>query len=117
MTKQSLTNKELASCSFCGRTEEGVEKLISGPNAYICDKCVRLCSSILDKKKSKSYEISILKPKEIKARLDEYIIGQEKAKRAISVAVYNHYKRVAALGKNSEIEFNKSTVLLIGPTG
>lgn len=117
MTKQSLTNKELASCSFCGRTEEGVEKLISGPNAYICDKCVRLCSSILDKKKSKSYEISILKPKEIKARLDEYIIGQEKAKRAISVAVYNHYKRVEALGKNSEIEFNKSNVLLLGPTG
>ena len=117
MTKQGLTNKELASCSFCGRTEEGVEKLISGPNAYICDKCVRLCSSILDKKKTKNYEISILKPKEIKARLDEYIIGQENAKRAISVAVYNHYKRVEALGKDSEIEFNKSNVLLLGPTG
>jgi ATP-dependent Clp protease ATP-binding subunit ClpX len=117
MSKKSATTREIAACSFCGRTEEGVEKLISGPNAYICDKCVRLCSSILDKKKPANYEISVLKPKEIKARLDEYIIGQESAKRAISVAVYNHYKRILSLGKTSDIEFSKSNVLLFGPTG
>ncbi|ADI38944.1 ATP-dependent Clp protease ATP-binding subunit ClpX [Waddlia chondrophila 2032/99] len=117
MTTKSSATKEIASCSFCGRTEEGVEKLISGPKAYICDKCVRLCSSILDKKKATNYELSVLKPKEIKEKLDEYIIGQEKAKRAISVAVYNHYKRVQSLGKESDIEFNKSNVLLFGPTG
>jgi len=117
MARKSTTTRDVAACSFCGRTEEGVEKLISGPHAYICDKCVRLCSSILDKKKNTSYEISVLKPKEIKAKLDEYIIGQESAKKAISVAVYNHYKRVQSLGKGSEVEFSKSNVLLFGPTG
>ncbi len=117
MSNKNAATKEIASCSFCGRTEEGVEKLISGPNAYICDKCVRLCSSILDKKKTSNYELSVLKPKEIKARLDEYIVGQESAKKAISVAVYNHYKRVQALTKGSEVEFSKSNVLLFGPTG
>nr|WP_272946407.1 ClpX C4-type zinc finger protein [Candidatus Protochlamydia amoebophila] len=80
MSKKSLT-KELASCSFCGRTEEAVEKLISGPNVYICDKCVRLCTGILDKKAPSTYEFKILKPKEIKEKLDEYIIGQESAKK------------------------------------
>jgi ATP-dependent Clp protease ATP-binding subunit ClpX len=117
MTNKKTATNEVAACSFCGRTEEGVEKLISGPSAYICDKCVRLCSSILDKKKAANYELSILKPKEIKARLDEYIIGQENAKKAISVSVYNHYKRVQSLGKESDIEYHKSNVLLFGPTG
>ncbi|NGX43461.1 MAG: ATP-dependent Clp protease ATP-binding subunit ClpX [Chlamydiae bacterium] len=117
MAKKTISTKELATCSFCGRGEEGVEKLISGPSAYICDKCVRLCSSILDKKKKPDHEFSILKPKEIKAKLDEYIIGQESAKRAISVSVYNHYKRILSLGKDQEIEFSKSNVLLFGPTG
>ena len=111
-------SKELASCSFCGRTEEGVEKLISGPNVYICDKCVRLCTGILDKKASTPYEFKILKPKEIKHKLDEYIIGQEKAKITIAVAVYNHYKRIRAKQKESQgVEFSKSNVLLFGPTG
>src|SRR5262249_16129119 len=100
---EKTATQELVACSFCGRTEEGVEKLISGPSAYICDKCVRLCSSILDKQKTAKYELSILKPKEIKERLDEYIIGQENVKKAISVAVYNHYKRIQSLGKQSEI--------------
>lgn len=104
-------------CSFCGRTEEAVEKLISGPSVYICDKCVRLCSGIIEKKKPTSFEFKILKPKEIKARLDEYIIGQEKAKRAISVAVYNHYKRIRSQGKDAPIELSKSNVMLFGPTG
>lgn len=112
MTKKS----EVASCSFCGRTEDIVEKLISGPNAYICDKCVGLCIDIIQKKPV-SYEMKLLKPKEIKDHLDEYIIGQESAKRTISVAVYNHYKRIRSLSKQSEIEYSKSNVMLIGPTG
>lgn len=117
MSKKSLTNKDLASCSFCGRTEEAVEKLISGPNVYICDKCVRLCTGILDKKTPSNQEFKILKPKEIKDLLDEYIIGQENAKKTISVAVYNHYKRIRAKSKESPVEFSKSNVLLFGPTG
>lgn len=110
------TQNEMASCSFCGRTEDAVEKLISGPNAYICDKCVGLCVDIVQKKPV-SYEMKLLKPKEIKAHLDEYIIGQESAKRTISVAVYNHYKRIRSLAKKSDIEYSKSNVMLIGPTG
>ena len=116
MTKKNFTAKDLASCSFCGRTEDAVEKLISGPSVYICDKCVRLCNGILEKKTTQ-FEFKVLKPKEIKARLDEYIIGQEKAKRTIAVAVYNHYKRVMALGKDPKVDFTKSNVLLLGPTG
>jgi ATP-dependent Clp protease ATP-binding subunit ClpX len=110
--------KEKTACSFCGRTEEAVEKLISGPNVFICDKCVKLCSGILEKKAAPShYEINLLKPKEIKERLDEFVIGQDLAKRTISVAVYNHYKRVIALKKNENVGFSKSNVLLLGPTG
>ncbi len=118
MSKKSPTPKDIACCSFCGRTEEAVEKLISGPNVYICDKCVRLCTGILDKKAPSSYEFKILKPKEIKAKLDEYIIGQDNAKKTISVGVYNHYKRIRARNsKENNVEFNKSNVLLFGPTG
>lgn len=109
--------KELACCSFCGRTEEAVEKLISGPSVFICDKCVRLCTGILDKKAPANYDFKILKPRELKQKLDEYIIGQESAKKTISVAVYNHYKRIRAKSKDSSVEFSKSNVLLFGPTG
>ena len=108
-------------CSFCGRDEDSVDKLISGPNAYICDKCVRLCLDIVEKKPKKEGEpskaIILLKPKEIKDRLDEYIIGQETAKRTISVAVYNHYKRIRAIEQSHPVEYSKSNVLLLGPTG
>lgn len=119
MIKSSTPPKDTVACSFCGRTEEAVEKLISGPNVYICDKCVRLCSGIIEKKKPSSFHFKMLKPKEIKDRLDEYIIGQEKAKRAIAVAVYNHYKRILANQKKEpeQVEFSKSNVLLFGPTG
>lgn len=120
MSKKSITTKDLASCSFCGRTEESVEKLISGPNVYICDKCVRLCTGILDKKTTSTHEFKILKPKEIKNKLDEYIIGQENAKKTIAVGVYNHYKRIRSKQKDTQqnsIEFSKSNVLLFGPTG
>ncbi len=103
-------------CSFCGRTEESVEKLIAGPNALICDKCIHLCVDILHKK-PESPQIKVMKPKEIKAHLDEYVIGQESAKKTIAVAVYNHYKRVLSLSKESDVEYSKSNVLLIGPTG
>lgn len=117
MKQKSSNQTDPICCSFCNRTEDGVEKLISGPNVFICDKCVRLCSGILEKKKPASYDFKVLKPKEIKERLDEYIIGQENAKRAISVAVYNHYKRILAKDKENSIEFSKSNVLLFGPTG
>ncbi len=111
-----MTKKETPACSFCGRTEEAVEKLISGPNSYICDKCVHLCVDIIEKKPV-HHELKVLKPKEIKEALDAYVIGQEKAKKTISVAVYNHYKRVRTLGKKGEVEYSKSNVLLLGPTG
>ena len=118
MTKQEITPKDPISCSFCGRNEEAVEKLISGPDVYICDKCVRLCSGILEKKKPAQFDLKVLKPKEIKERLDEYIIGQENAKKTISVAVYQHYNRIRAYQKNpNNVEFSKSNVLLLGPTG
>ncbi|MDP1879961.1 MAG: ATP-dependent Clp protease ATP-binding subunit ClpX [Parachlamydiaceae bacterium] len=119
MSKKSTPPKDLTSCSFCGRTEEAVEKLISGPHVYICDKCVRLCTGILDKKSPTSYDFKILKPKEIKDKLDEHIIGQDNAKKTIAVGVYNHYKRIRSKGKESSqsVEFNKSNILLFGPTG
>ncbi len=112
----SKKDKDPAVCSFCGRPEEAVEKLISGPQTFICDKCVRLCMEIIEKK-SVHHELKILKPKEIKTALDAYVIGQEKAKKTISVAVYNHYKRVRSLTQENAVEYSKSNVLLLGPTG
>jgi ATP-dependent Clp protease ATP-binding subunit ClpX len=109
-------NNEKTACSFCGRTEDLVEKLISGPNSFICDKCVLLCVDIIQKKPV-AHEMKFLKPKEIKKHLDEYIIGQEAAKKTISVAVYNHYKRIRSLSKKSDVEYTKSNVMLVGPTG
>ncbi|MCH1430546.1 MAG: ATP-dependent Clp protease ATP-binding subunit ClpX [Chlamydiales bacterium] len=116
MSRKSFGSKEIASCSFCGRTEDLVDKLISGPSVYICDKCVRLCMGIVDKKPT-SHDFKLLKPKEIKSRLDDYIIGQDTAKKIISVAVYNHYKRIRSLNKENEVLYSKSNVLLLGPTG
>ncbi len=110
-------------CSFCGRTQDEVRKLIAGPGVYICDECVALCEDILaeDKEltKAKDSDFKSLTPKEIKNLLDEYIISQERAKKILSVAVYNHYKRVAANlnKKKNSIELDKSNILLIGPTG
>lgn len=118
MTKSSPETK--AHCSFCGRDESVVEKLIAGPGVFICDKCIRLCTGLVEAP-TQTKEFVLLKPKDIKSKLDEYIIGQEAAKRTVSVAVYNHYKRIraqqnATLG-NQEVEYAKSNVLLIGPTG
>lgn len=123
MSKDQFSKEGKPTCSFCGRGEEGVEKLIAGPNVYICDKCVHLCNGILEKKPSASthFEFNSLKPKEIKASLDHYIIGQEKAKKTISVAVYNHYQRILSLQNQDtteeSVEFHKSNVMLLGPTG
>jgi len=119
MNRRPSISQEMIVCSFCGRSEDSVEKLISGPNAFICDKCIRLCMDIVDRKEAKrEHETKLLKPKEIKQRLDAYVVGQEKAKKTISVAVYNHYKRIRSLNKESkDLEYSKSNVLLLGPTG
>lgn len=116
MSKKPFSSPEPTLCSFCGRTEDLVEKLISGPNVFICDKCVRLCMGIIEKKTT-HHEIKILKPKEIFEKLNEYVIGQDEAKKTISVAVYNHYKRIEMMSKGSEAEYNKSNVMVMGPTG
>jgi ATP-dependent Clp protease ATP-binding subunit ClpX len=113
----TASGDESAKCSFCSRPEDGVEKLISGPNAYICDKCVRLCVDIISKKPV-HHELKVLKPKEIFDRLGDYIIGQNRAKKTLAVAVYNHYKRIRAhASENREIQYSKANVLLLGPTG
>ncbi|MDY0093702.1 MAG: ATP-dependent Clp protease ATP-binding subunit ClpX [Candidatus Vecturithrix sp.] len=107
-------------CSFCGKSQDAVRKLIAGPSVYICDECVQLCNEIiLEDWDEQSSQVSqkLLKPKEIHSILDEYVIGQEYAKRVLSVAVYNHYKRIEAGAELGDIELQKSNVLLIGPTG
>ncbi len=109
-------------CSFCGKTQDQVERLISGPGVYICDGCVELCMDIVEGIPTKQKVITpkpakkLPKPMEIKAALDEYVIGQEKAKQVLSVAVYNHYKRIY-LKSPDDVEINKSNVLMLGPTG
>ncbi|MCH9617375.1 MAG: ATP-dependent Clp protease ATP-binding subunit ClpX [Chlamydiia bacterium] len=112
----STNQEETAKCSFCSRPEDSVEKLISGPNAYICDKCVRLCIDIISKKPVK-HEMKSLKPKEIVEKLGDHIIGQDDAKKTLAVAVYNHYKRIRAHHRDDTISYTKSNVLLLGPTG
>lgn len=111
-----MSKQEVPTCSFCGRTEEAVEKLISGPSSYICDKCVRLCIDIIEKKPV-HHELKVLKPKELRSCLDAYVIGQDRAKKTISVAVYNHFKRIRSMSKETQVEYSKSNVLLLGPTG
>ncbi len=103
-------------CSFCDKTEDQVDKLISGKDAFICNECVDLCKNLLERRPTPK-KLRLLKPKEIKERLDEYVIGQERAKRSISVAVYNHYKRITSANAGDDVEIQKSNVLLIGPTG
>ncbi len=111
-------------CSFCGKTQDQVRKLIAGTNnVFICDECIDLCAEILDEEMEDQEQsnaglndINLLKPKEIKAFLDEYVIGQEDAKKVLSVAVYNHYKRVTSI-KNTEVNVQKSNILMLGPTG
>lgn len=108
-------------CSFCNKSQDQVRKLIAGPNgAYICDECVDICAEIIEEEFEdipvENQEINLLKPKEIKEFLDEYVIGQDEAKKVLSVAVYNHYKRIMS-GQNLDVEIQKSNILMVGPTG
>lgn len=107
-------------CSFCGKAQEQVKKLIAGPGVYICDECIELCNEIIDEELNEEVALdlgNIPKPKEIKAILDSYVIGQEEAKRSLSVAVYNHYKRINSEDRFEDVELQKSNILLLGPTG
>jgi ATP-dependent Clp protease ATP-binding subunit ClpX len=109
-------------CSFCGKSQEQVRKLIAGPGVYICDECIELCNEIIEEELYKNVDENlrlrnIPKPKEINHILNQYVIGQERAKKALAVAVYNHYKRVNAGGSADDVELQKSNILLVGPTG
>ena len=113
--------ERIVKCSFCGKPQEVVKKIIAGPGVYICDECIALCQDIIDEEIFESDEkieqVDILTPAEIKKVLDDYVIGQEEAKKTLSVAVYNHYKRVNNLEQLKDIEIQKSNILLLGPTG
>ncbi|MBL7048232.1 MAG: ATP-dependent Clp protease ATP-binding subunit ClpX [Nitrospira sp.] len=114
------TTDELLKCSFCGKSQKAVRKLIAGPTVFICDECVNLCNEIMSEEFETSFDINVSQklptPKEIKGYLDEYVIEQDRAKKVLSVAVHNHYKRINSL-KQSEVELQKSNIMLIGPTG
>ncbi len=120
--KRGKDNGKLLYCSFCGKSQNEVRKLIAGPSVFVCDECVELCNDIIREELQETAASGLdklPKPKEIKQVLDEYVIGQEKAKRTLSVAVYNHYKRLRAQGasRKNDVELAKSNILLIGPTG
>jgi ATP-dependent Clp protease ATP-binding subunit ClpX len=107
-------------CSFCGKSQDEVRKLIAGPTVYICDECIELCNEIIAEEAEERFvpgRLTVPKPMEIKAKLDEYVIGQEQAKKTLSVAVHNHYKRIDARVASGDVELQKSNILLIGPTG
>ncbi len=118
MSKKGDTNDNLF-CSFCGKNQKEVQKLIAGPAVYICDECIHLCSEIIEEEREKDTEDMerLLIPKEIKEMLDDYVIEQDTAKKILAVAVYNHYKRLSSLLKTGDVEIQKSNILLIGPTG
>ncbi|MFV2198491.1 ClpX C4-type zinc finger protein, partial [Nocardiopsis sp. LOL_012] len=114
---------DLLKCSFCGKSQKQVKKLIAGPGVYICDECIDLCNEIIEEELADTTELawdSLPKPREIYEFLDSYVIGQDAAKKALSVAVYNHYKRVRSEGERpgeEGVEIAKSNILLLGPTG
>ena len=116
---------ELLKCSFCGKSQKQVKKLIAGPGVYICDECIDLCNEIIEEDVSDAGELSfehLPNPREIRAFLDDYVVGQDDAKKILSVSVYNHYKRIqyqqsSSIGRRDDIELQKSNILLLGPTG
>ena len=113
-------DKNQLKCSFCGKTQEQVKKLVAGPGVYICDECIELCNEIVEEELTDDLGVEIgeiLKPKEIRAIIDQYVIGQEQAKKALSVAVYNHYKRINLGMKIDDVELQKSNIIMLGPTG
>ena len=108
-------------CSFCGKSQKEVKKLIAGPTVYICDECIGLCNDIIaeevDRDEGVTTSNPLPKPAEIKAVLDEYVVGQDRAKKTLAVAVHNHYKRIDSKGAGDDVELQKSNILLLGPTG
>lgn len=117
-----IDGKKGVKCSFCGKSEEQVKKIVAGAGVFICNECIDLCTDILDEEfvndyEFEEYDFNLPKPRDIRAALDEYVIGQDDAKRALSVAVYNHYKRIAMEGVSDDVELQKSNILMIGPTG
>jgi ATP-dependent Clp protease ATP-binding subunit ClpX len=107
-------------CSFCGKLQDQVKKLVAGPGVYICDECIELCNEIIEEELNEDFGLElgdIPKPKEIKGILDQYVIGQESAKKSLAVAVYNHYKRINLGGKIDDVELQKSNIVMLGPTG
>ena len=122
MARDGDNKEKTIRCSFCNKAQSEVKTLIAGPGVYICDECIDLCSSIVEEESGKEAvddksDFALLKkPHEIKALLDEYVIGQEEAKKTLSVAVYNHYKRIYS-GKKGDVEVGKSNILMLGPTG
>lgn len=120
MIKEQGRLKGQLKCSFCGKLQDQVRKLVAGPAVYICDECVDLCNDILEEELTADIGVDIgdiLNPKEIKEILDQYVIGQEAAKKSLAVAVYNHYKRINATVKTGDVELQKSNIVMIGPTG
>ena len=118
MAKKDDSNENLF-CSFCGKNQKEVNKLIAGPAVYICDECIQLCSEIIEEENENNADKdeNLLVPKEIKTVLDDYVIEQEDAKKILAVAVYNHYKRLGSTVSEGDVEIQKSNILLIGPTG
>ena len=122
--KKGSTGEKLLYCSFCGKSQHEVKKLIAGPSVFICDECIDLCNEIIrdeaaisEKEGGLAVKSDLPTPHEIRQSLDQYVIGQEQAKKILAVAVYNHYKRLKHLGKKDDVELSKSNILLIGPTG
>src|SRR5919198_1093319 len=113
-------DSDLLKCSFCGKSQKQVKKLIAGPGVYICDECIDLCNEIIEEELSETSELKLEelpKPREIYEFLDDYVIGQQTAKKVLSVAVYNHYKRIQVGQKDQDVELQKSNILILGPTG